>query len=285
MILVTGATGTVGGHLIRELCQAGAPVRALVRTPERADALRGYDCAVAIGDYADADSLAAALQGVDRVFLVSRAGPDQPRLEGNVIDAVRANAPDAHVVKLASSGVDQRPTGARIIAGHQQIVDHLGASGLRHTVLAATTFMQNLINSAATIQQGALYSTVGDAAVSHVDARDVAAVAAHVLTTEGHEGATYTITGPEALTYAQVAERISAATGRQVSCINISEESRRGALEAAGLSAWLIDGLIEFNRMEAEGETALVTDEVTKATGRPARDIDDFLGMHHAVFA
>lgn len=285
MILVTGATGNVGGHLIRDLCQAGAPTRALVRSPERADILRGYDCEIAIGDYTDASSLAPALCDVDRVFLLGRLGPDHVAEEGGVVQAVIDHAPEAQVVKLAALGIDQRPSGSRIQAAHQQIIDRLAGASVQHTVLAPNSFMQNFIGQAAAIQGGAIYSTIGDARLSHIDVRDVAAVAAHVLTSDGHAGATYTLTGPEGLTFGAVAERFSKALGREVRYVNLPEGDWRGAMLGAGLSPWLVDALAELNRMYSDGAGAAVTDEVTKATGRPARGIEDFLADHRAAFA
>lgn len=285
MILVTGATGNVGGHLISDLCRAGAQTRALVRSPERADTLRGYDCDVAIGDYTDAGSLASALRGVDRVFLVGRPGPDHVAAEGGVVQAVIDHAPEAQVVKLATLGIEQQPSRSRIQTAHQQIIDRLAGGSVQHTVLAANSFMQNFIGQAAAIQGGAIYSTIGDARLSHIDARDVAAVAAHVLTSDGHVGATYTLTGPEALTFGEVAERFSKFLGREVRYVNLTETDWRGAMLGAGLSPWLVDALAELNRMYTDGAGAAVTDEVTKATGRPARAIEDFLADHRAAFA
>src|SRR3954471_3073962 len=103
MILVTAATGNVGGELVTALCRAGREIRALVRSPEKADNLRGYDCDIAVGDFADPESLEEALEDVDRVFLASPAVPEQPDLEGAVIDAV-VRTGGAHVVKLAIEG-------------------------------------------------------------------------------------------------------------------------------------------------------------------------------------
>lgn len=279
MILVTGATGTIGGYLVDRLCRAGAPVRALVRSPERADVLNGYDCHTAIGRFEDPDSLDAALEGVDRVFLASPAGPEQARLEGQVVEAVR-RAGGPHVVKLAALGVDDPASPVRILQQHREVVSAL--EGVPHTVLAPNGFFQNLLASAASVQQGVLPAAAGDAAVSLVDGRDVAAVAAHVLTTDGHEGATYTVTGPVAVTGAEVAAALSELLGREVTARDVGPDDLRGAMQ--GADPWLVEGLVELNQAYRAGAGAVVTDEVRKATGEPARPVEAFLRDHLAAF-
>jgi len=283
LILVTGATGNVGGQLIAQLCAAGHPARALVRNPEKADDLRGYDCEVAVGDYGDPPSLGEAMRGIESIFLLTPAGPNQVAQERAVIDAgVRAGA--TRVVKQAVLGFDAGI--GRLGSSHAANLEHLRASGVPHTVLAPNSFMQNLLGSAATVQQQSMLALPGgEAAVSHVDARDVAAVAAHVLTTEGHEGATYEITGPEALTYAEVAAEISELLGREITYVDAPPAQAREAMVGAGMSAWLADALGEAMAAYRQGAGAKVTDEVEKATGHPARPLRDFLAHHRGAFA
>ncbi len=283
MILVTGATGNVGGALIAQLCMAGTPARGLVRNPEKADDLRGYDCEVAIGDYGDPSSLDEAMRGVQSIFLLTPAGPSQVDQERAVIDAgVRAGA--ARVVKQAVMGIDAGI--GRFGNSHAASMEHLRASGLAHTILAPNALMQNLLGNAALVQeQGILPLAGGDAAVSHVDARDVAAVAAHVLTSDGHDGATYEITGPEALTYAEVAARFSELLGREIRYLDAPPEPARQAMLEAGMPAWLAGAFDELMAAYREGKGAKVTDEVEKATGRPARSLAEFLAHHRAAFA
>lgn len=286
MILVTGATGNVGGAVVRRLSAEGVPARALVHSSERADTLRGFDVGIVVGDYDDPASLEHALEGIDRVLLVSPGGPETVDQEQAVVRAVQAAAPGAHVVKLAAAGVDapgEAPV--RLLRAHQQVVQVLADSGLPTTVLAPNAFMQNLLGQAASVQeQGVLRSSVGDAAISHVDVRDVAAVAAHVLTSDGHEGATYTITGPAAVTYAQVAEVLGGVLGREVRSEELTPEQARAALTAGGASDWLADGLLELDEAYRAGAASVVTDEVEKATGRPARSVEAFLTEHRAAF-
>ena len=284
VILLTGATGNVGGALVSRLSTAGEPVRALVRSRERGDNLRGFDVDLAVGSYEDESSLRVALEGVDRVFLLSPGGE---RMAEQELALVRqATGSGVRVVKLAAAGVDA-PGGSpvRFNQQHRQVVQALADSGLPTTVLAPGSFMQNLLRQAGSVQeQGVLRTAVGSGAVSHVDVRDVAAVAAHVLTSDGHEGRTYTITGPEALTYDQVAETLGRVLGREVRHEVVSPEQSREAMLAAGVPAWNVEGLLELEELYRSGAADTVTDEVEKATGTPARPLEEFLSEHAAVF-
>lgn len=285
MILVTGATGTVGGQLIDQLSRRGAPVRAFVRSQERADVLRGYDCEIAVGSYDDPQSLHRALGGVTKLFLLSPPSEQMASQELAVLAAVRAGHAEVQVVKLAAIGVDGEVAGSRLLEQHRTVVDALVEHGQPHTVLAPNSFMQNFLLWAGSVQeQGAFYAPAGEGAVSHVDARDIAAVAAHVLTTDGHDGATYTVTGSQALTYTEVAEHFSTALGKTVSYVDVPPDGARAAMVDAGLSPWLADGLVELNARYRAGGASVITDEVQKATGHEPRTVEGFLGDHLTAF-
>jgi uncharacterized protein YbjT (DUF2867 family) len=190
------------------------------------------------------------------------------------------------VVLLAAEGVDAPgERGGRVLAEHRRVVRHLRDSGLPGTVLAPGSFMQNLLRQAGSVQEhDVLALPAGTAAVNHVDVRDVAAVAAHVLTSDGHDGATYTVTGPEALTYEQVAASLAEVLGREVRYVDAPPQDARAALVGGGLSPWLADALLELHEAYRSGHGATVTDEVEKATGRPARPLRQFLTEHAAAF-
>ena len=268
---MTGATGHVGGSLLSVLSALDAPTRALVRSPERADDLRGYDVEIALGTFEDPATLDDALRGVTAAFLVSPAGPAQVALETAFIDAAARSPQPPHVVKLASIGVapDAPYSFAR---AHAEVVQVLADSGLPHTVLAPNGFMQNFEGFAVPIARDNLIALpYADAAVSFVDVRDIAAVAAHVLTDPtGHEGATYTITGPAALTGEDLAAVFSEVHGRPVRYVDVPPEDAHAGMLAGGLPGWLADALGELNAFYRSGAAAVVTDEVYKATGRPA---------------
>ncbi len=283
MILVTGATGHVGGEVARRLLSAGDPTRVLVRDAAKGERLGQDGAEVVVGSFDDLASLDAALAGTDKVFLVSAYNAEQVAQEAAVIDAA-ARAGRPHVVKLGVLG--QAPDSPlRIARAHAEITEHLRDSGLPHTVLTPNAFMQNLLFSAETIrEQGAFYGGYGDGAVSYVDVADVGAVAAHVLSSDGHEGAVYAPTGPAALTAVQVAAAISAALGREVRYVELPADQLRQGMLGAGMPEWNVDGLLELYADYRRGAAPVVTDEVEKATGRPARSLADFLADNRAAF-
>src|SRR6266540_923692 len=205
VILVTGATGNTGSELVRLLAEAGAPARALVRSPGKAASIERLGLETALGDFERPDTLDAAMAGCDHLFLLSPPNPHQPEQEHDAIDAAK-RAGVGHVVALSVLGSSPD---ASVPFGrwHGEIDRHLVESGLPYTLLLPSGFMQNFLASAQTVaEQGALYGMTGDSRTSYVDVRDVAAVAARVLTSPSHEGKAYALTGPEALSGAEVAE-------------------------------------------------------------------------------
>jgi uncharacterized protein YbjT (DUF2867 family) len=220
MILVTGATGHVGSELVRLLAEQGTPARALIHSPDKAAPIQHLGLEVAVGDYEQPDTLDAAIVGCDHLYLVSPPSPRQPQQERNVIDAAK-RAGVSHVVKQTVLGADPDATMA-FGRWHGQIEQHLVRSGLPHTLVQPHSFMQNFLLSAQPVaDQGVLYGMTCAGRTSYTDTRDIAAVAAQVLTSPRHEGQRYTLTGPEALSAAEVAERLSAATGRPVRYVDL----------------------------------------------------------------
>jgi uncharacterized protein YbjT (DUF2867 family) len=283
MILVTGATGTVGSATLRALTADGRPARALLHDPGKADRLPAGVEPVT-GTLQDPPS--GIFDGVDAVLLVSPASAGQAEVENAFVDALARAGRATHLVKIVAAGIEQRPAPVRFNDQHQQVLDHIGSTGLPLTVLAPNGFMENLLFSAGTVRsEGAVYTTVGDGAVSFIAADDIGAVAAHVLTDPApHAGATYTLTGPEALTYDRIAEVLTPLAGRPVSHIGISPDQARAGMLAAGMPEWNVDALIELEALYRAGQAAAVTDEVTKATGRPARTLTTWADQHADSF-
>ncbi|MGV9378169.1 NmrA family NAD(P)-binding protein [Nonomuraea sp. NPDC003707] len=281
MILVTGATGSIGTHLVRLLGEKGVAFRALVRDEDKGRAL---GCDVVIGDFDDPGSLTAAMEGVDRLFL--NAGGAQPvdgeqpmvRQQQAAIDAARA-AGVSSVVKVSVSGAQR---GGRLAQGaHWEIEEYLKASGLGWSMLRPGGFMQNFITgTAAFTADGKLLDVYGGAPVSYIDCHDIAACAAALLTGSGGLGETYELTGPRALNYAELAQEFSGALGRTVEHAELSPDELAAGVRAQGLPARFADDLAELSRQVAGGSLAATTTAVRDLTGREPRTFGEFVAAN-----
>ena len=215
MILVTGATGLNGKELVRQLSARGIALRALVRSAAKAAELSSLpNVEIVVGDMAHAQTLPGALRGVDRAMLISSSEPAMLDIQSNFI-AAAASAGVAHVVKL-SGIMPELVSPFRFARMHGEIEKRLEASGMAFTHLRAGEFMPSYFRQVPSIvAKGALFLPMEDAKIASIDIRDIAEVAATVLTNPGHEGKTYPLTGPEALSMTEVAEKLSAVTGKK----------------------------------------------------------------------
>jgi uncharacterized protein YbjT (DUF2867 family) len=283
MILVTGATGTNGRAVVERLAAAGAKVRALVRDPARAVDLRSPSVEIVRGDLDDPGSLGPALAGVSRAFFVAAVDRRYDTWFHNFLAAARgAGAP--HVVKFSGLGASA-DSPSELMRQHGETDAALAASGLPFTILRPNSFHQNLLWSAGTIKDhGAFYLPVGDARQSLVDVRDIADVAAAVLTGVGHEGRTYEITGPESLSYHDVAGHLSAALGKPVRYVDVPPESALDAMLEAGMPEWNARAVTALYGVFAAGHAARTTDVVGRITGREPISFAQFARDHADAF-
>jgi uncharacterized protein YbjT (DUF2867 family) len=239
-VLVTGATGNTGWPLVELLVQRGARVRVLLR--READGAKFQGTTVALADFDDERAIAAALEGVDRAYLVT---PSSERAEAQQLRfaELAAAARVRHLVKLSQyAAAEDSPV--RFLRYHAVVERRIRELGLGYTFLRPNLFFQGLFAMARIIrEQGRIFAPIGEARVSAVDVRDIAAVAAAALTEPGHEGRTYTITGPEAVTHTQIALAIGAAVGKDVAFVDVPPEAFAAALK--GLPEWQLSGLLE----------------------------------------
>jgi uncharacterized protein YbjT (DUF2867 family) len=278
MIAVTGATGRVGTHLVSLLLESGERVRVLPRDVERARTSAGEEGAeVAYADLDDPGSLAPALDGADRLFLLVPAGPPQLGRERHAIHAA-TRAGVRRVVKLSALVADDRSP-VQLARWHREAEKELVGSGLAYTILRPPFFMQNLL---AMVSNGTIRSAAEDGRVAMIDLRDVAAVAATALTEDGHEGKTHTITGPEAVTFDEVAMQLSTATGRAATHVRVAAEVLAGAMTEAGAPAWYARDMASLQSLFAAGLEAATTDVVTTVTGQKPRHLEAFVREHFA---
>jgi len=285
VILVTGATGQVGYHLMEELADAGAEATALVRVEAKAADLPGSPEHVVAS--LDDPPPAEVLQAFDRVFLLSPAHEGQVELETIFIDALVAAGHRPHVVKIALDGFQDPDSDVRFMRTHRQIAVHLDATGLPVTYLAPNLFMENLLEAADTIRDlGTIFAPAGQGRIGFVAASDVARVAARILTDDGggHEDQTYVLTGPEALSYADVAARVSTVFAREVDYDDLAEALAKEQMQASGLSAWQVDGNLELFDWIRHGATDSVTSTVRDLTGDDPQTIEDWLSEMRAAF-
>jgi uncharacterized protein YbjT (DUF2867 family) len=276
MILITGASGNAGGAVLREVLKSGSGVRAMYRSKEEA-AKAAKGATAVIADFADKQSLRGALEGVDAVYLVCSPVRELVELESNMIDACR-EAGVKHVVLNSALGAGDFPKS--FPSWHRKVEDKLKASGMNYTMLRPNGFMQNLIAYfAPSIRaQGAFYQSTGDAKVSHIDLRDIAAAAAAILRSPSqHAGKIYGLNGPEALSYAEVAEKISKATGRKVQYVEIPPDAQRKALLDMGMPDFLVTALLELQEYYASGKASKVDGTLESLIHRAPIKMDAFL--------
>jgi len=275
MILITGATGTVGSEVVKQLAATGAPLRALVRNLEKANQIRRPGVELAQGDFDKPETLGAALAGAEKVFLLSSPDPRQVELQGNLIEAARRSGV-RHIVKLSAIGAAAESP-VRFLRWHWQTEKQLEQSGIAYTHLRPHYFMQNTLGFAGAVAgQNAIYMPMKDARISMVDVRDVAAVAVAALTRPGHAGKTYDVTGPEALSFTQVAEKLSTALGRKVTHIEVTPAVAKQGMMSAGFPEGLADGVLELNAGWNGGGAAYVTRVVAEVGKVQPHTFDQF---------
>jgi uncharacterized protein YbjT (DUF2867 family) len=283
VILVVGATGKVGGEVLRQLLAEGAAVRALSRAEERTNGIRELGAQVMVGDLAQPETLEPALEGVERVFVAVTPDVDHLELEANLVEAAK-RAGTARVVKV-SALLASPDSPVRFGRTHSQCEELLAESGLAFTILRANGAMQNLLPQAPSVaSQGKLYAPVADAKVSWIDVRDLARAAVLALTEDGHDGKRYRLTGPEAISSRDQAEVLSEVLGTTIECVEVDVDAIRNAMLGAGAGDYAADGIAELFEMYATGRASAVTDGVAEVTGSSARSFADFARDYSDAF-
>lgn len=282
MILLTGVTGKTGAETARQLLNKGARLRALVRDRAKAAELEAAGAELVVGDIADAATVRRVLQGVEKAFLLLPNGQRQRELEMQFTDlAVAAGV--RHLVKMSSM---EAVAHARtpIPQAHWAVEEHIRATGLDWTMVKPNFFMQNLLTSANSIRQQRRFSLpMGEGTTGMADVRDIGAVCAEVLTGRGHAGKSYEITGPEVLTFRDVAERFSEVLGVKVEYVPMPIEQFRERMKGV-LEPWHLNAVSELFREIDEIGLDHTTDTFRTLMGREPIPLRQFIRDHIALF-
>jgi uncharacterized protein YbjT (DUF2867 family) len=282
MILITGASGTVGKAVLAEVARSGEKHRAMYRSREDArKAPEGTEPVIA--DFSDQPSLQAALRGVEIVYLVCAPIPALVQLEGNVIEASESAGVGRIVLNSALGAGDY---GKSFPSWHRQVEDKLKSSKVAHCILRPNSFLQNILTyyAPAIRAQGAFYGSMGDACISYLDVRDIASVAAKALRSSEHDGRTYELNGPEALTCEEVAERISQHAGIAARYVDIPTEAQRKAMLDQGMPQWQVTALLDLQEYYTAGQGGKVDGVLDGLLGRPPITLDRFLEEFAGAF-
>lgn len=278
MILIIGATGTIGTQLVAQLSKEGQSVRVFTRKPEKA-AKFGNDVEVAVGNLDDETSLIAAMRGVDRFFLIT-SSTQQDR---NALAAAKKTGA-SHIVKISTQEAGWTP-----VEGHghwhKEREELIRASGLSWTFLRPSMYMNFALSWVPSIRaESAIYCAGGDGRLGAVDPWDVAAVAKAALTSSGHENKAYELTGPELLNFGDMADVLSKISGRTIRHVDISEDAQVETFTKMGLPKYTVDGLVETFSLIRAGRFAYLTQDVERATGNRPRTFEMWAREHVTAF-
>ena len=268
-IFISGVPGHIGTDLVKILSDRKVNVKVLVhkRPHEMLDDLPGVE--VMIGDLADKNELEKRVAGCDHVFVNSPSQPDMVRLQTNLIDAAKSSGV-GHIVKFSVLGASVSSP-INYSKWHGEIEQYLVGTGVPYTIIRSNTFMQNFLGQMNNIaKQGMFYgASSSDTKVSFVDARDIAAVAASIMTENGHEGKTYLTTGPKAITNQDIAKVMSKVTGRQVRYADLGPERYEATLRNAGYPDWMASDLAKAGALTTgEGRSSPIPSRGWGRSGR-----------------
>ena len=285
MILVTGATGTNGRLVVDALRHAGAEVRAMVQGQAKSAGLADAEVEIVTADFDKPATLTTALAGIERALLLSAVDQQLVEREARFVEAAR-KAGVRHLVKFSVIG--GHPAASFTFGRqHGQAEQIVMDSGLTFTLVQPNFFMQNLLWSVDRIKtRGELASTLETGRASHVDARDIASVVAATLTQpiDRHAGSVHLVTGPAALTFAEIAETFSRVLERSVRYVNRTDEQSKAGLLASGKSDWYATAEVELGIYARRGHASVVTDTVERLTGHAAGTLEKWVRTYAAAF-
>ena len=284
IIVVTGATGNIGKPVVEQLIEKGYAPRVVVRKHETNADWDAAGVEQKTADLNDAESLARAFEGADRIFSVSPLVENLVELGQTTVEAAK-RAKVKHIVRSSAQGADvDSPIALGRWHGAVELV--IENSGIAFTIVQPASFFQNFLGYADTIKtENAFYAPLGDGKVSLIDARDIAAVAVAALTEDGHAGKKYSVTGGESLSNADIAAIFSEVLNREIKYVDVPEDAARKIMVDSKMPAWMIDAVMELNKIGKAGYVAQVLSTVADVTGHNPRKFQQFAGENKAFFS
>ena len=282
-ILIAGATGTNGSELIKQLVARGIPVRAMVRDLDKAKSLENELVQLVEADLDNPASLEAAMQGIEKAYIVTAVAQFTPRWFSNFYNAA-INAGVTHLVKFSGMAATT-DSPSEVIRQHAESDLALIESGLTYTIIRPNSFHQNMLWQSDPIKAARqFYLPLADARQSTVDVRDLAEATANILTQPGHENKIYDLSGPESISFKEVAEILTEVVGDPVTYVPVPVEAAEQSMRDSGMPEWNAHALAEIQGLFATGKYAQVTDDLRHLLGREPRTFRQFAEDHVSAF-
>jgi len=283
MILLTGATGKTGSATAIELSNLKVPFRALIRSEEKRDEIEALGGEVIIGSAENRETIDQAMIGIEKLLIILPNCENQLEMEMQLVDSAKAEGVK-QIVYMSSVEADEECT-SPIPKLHWDTEVYIKDSGLQWTMIKPNFYMQNFIGSAKTIvEQNKFFLPMSDGKTGMIDTRDVGKVIAKVLSEEGHEGQSYQITGPETLSFYNVAEKFSSVLKREVLYVDMPMDAYKNILSQFLTNQWHLDSVIDLFAGIAEGGIEYNTDTFEELIGTPPRSLEDFIEEHRNLY-
>jgi len=280
-ILVTGASGNTGSLLVPKLVNSDAHVRVFLRDNKKAESFRSMGAEVIIGDLDVTESIVPAVKDADKIYLLTWNGQTQLQQVKNVLKAIKDTGGKPHIIRHSMWGSER----SRIIQQGLQAEELIMSAGLRWTMLKPTFFMQNIMMAAETINNdNVIYWDMLEGRLGMIDVRDIAEAAFTVITNEGHEGKSYILTGPEAISFNDIAKIFSKVLDKEIKYVKVPGDAAFQAMTGMGIPEWIAKGYVELSEGFSENFANSTTKNVEILTGHPARSFEQFAADFAQVF-
>ena len=283
MILLTGATGKTGSATAIELSNLNVPFRALIRSEEKRGEIEALGGEVIIGSAEDRENIDQAMIGIEKLLIILPNCENQLEMEMQLVDSAKAEGVQ-HIVYMSSVEADEECI-SPIPKLHWDTEVYIKNSGMQWTMIKPNFYMQNFVGSAKTIiEQNKFFLPMSEGRTGMIDTRDVGKVIAKVLSEEGHEGQSYQITGPEILSFYDVAEKFSSVLRREVLYVDMPMDAYKNILSQFLTNQWHLDSVIDLFGGIAEGGIEYKTDTFEELIGTPPRSLEDFIEEHRDLY-